>query len=563
MTTNKKTIAFCLTTLIAASTALAACGNNDNGNNEPAATGSASATASASASATPEAPKEKVEITVSVYDRNNVPEGEGSITDNRWTKWINENAPVKVKYVPVPRNSSQDKFNVLFASGEAPDLIMEFSNPYMKSLAAKGSLMPLDDLIAKSSTTYKANLEANPNLKKLTTMDGKTYFFGRDIGYTTNHFLMIRKDWLDKLNLPMPTTTEQYLEVAKAFAQNDPDGNGKKDTFGSTFFDVDYFFGLGQSTAEKDVSVSSYFLTADDQYLRSWDQPAAAIQFRKDLYDAGAVDPDIFADKDGSKAQQDWINGKLGIYGMGGLEGMAAYNAYSAFKQNNPDAQVAILELPESPFGKFSPAGGVPNLQITSAINATAKNPEAVMQFVDWLMSDEVAFTLKYGIEGEHFQKAANGCPAPVDTEKNAKELNWNGDMQMLSQIGKMGDCVKFVNQLDASKPLDQSYIELINQGRTAYINPERPSTPALFLPVGLPDDLSVINSTAVNTITGIYTKAIVGGAKVTAQQAIEDAKKAWSGGGGEKVDEFFAKAYQDNKATNVIYTKDYYNGLK
>ncbi|THF73003.1 extracellular solute-binding protein [Cohnella fermenti] len=564
---KKKTAAVAMATLLAASALLTACSGGNN--NEPAASGGAdsdaSASTSTSASGSAKAKEDRPEITVSVYDRNNVPDGEGTITDNRWTKWINDNAPVKVKFVPVPRSTSQDKFNVLFASGQAPDLIMEYSNPYMKTLASQGQLLPLDDAIAKYSTTYKDILAGDPNLQKLTNFNGKTYFIGRNIGYTTNHYLLIRKDWLDKLQLSMPTTTEEYLQVAKAFAEQDPDGNGKKDTFGTTFTDVDYFFGLGQSTniAEKNISVTSYFLTADDQYLRSWDQPQAAIQFKKDLYDAGTVDPDIFADKDGSKAQQDWINGKLGIFVGGGLESAGAYNTYASFVQNNPDAEVEILPLPASEFGQFSPAGGVPNIQITAAINASAKNVEAIMQFVDWMMTDDVAATLKYGFEGEHYQiDAASGCPAPIDADKNNKELNWNADFQMLAQTGKMGDCGLFSKQLDASKPLDKAYIDLIDQGRAAYITAERPTTPAILLPVGLPDDLSVTNSTAINTIANLYTKAIVSGAKYSAEQAIADAKAAWTKAGGDKVDAFLAQAYKENEA-NVIYTEDMYPDAK
>lgn len=555
-TPNKKAISISLSLLLAAGTLLTAC-SSDKGSSSSQPDGSSSPGASATGK------DNRPEITVSVYDRNNVPASEGSITDNRWTKWINDHAPVKVKFIPIPRSTSQDKFNVLFASGQAPDLIMDYSNPYMKSLASKGQIIPLDEAISKYSTTYKKILDGDETLQKLTKFNGKTYFFGREIGMGTNHYLMIRKDWLDKLNLKVPTTTEEYFQVAKAFADQDPDGNGQKDTYGTTLTDIDFFFGLGQSTnqAEKDVSVTSYFLTSDDQYLRSWDQPQAAVQFKKELYDSGAVNPDIFADKDGAKAQQDWINGKLGIYAWGGLESTMGYNTYSAFKQNNPNAQVEILTLPKSEFGQFSPAGGVP-VQVTAAVNATAKNVEAVVKYVDWLVSDEVQNTLRFGIEGENYKKDSNGNPVPIDLEKNKNELNWNADYQMLSQLGRMGEAIQFSYQLDASKPVDKAYIDLINQGKEAYLSADRPTSPAVLLPVSLPDDLSVINNTAVSTIANIYTKAIVGGSKSTVDQAMKDAKNAWDKAGGKKIDDFYAKAYKDNEA-NVIFIKDFYKDLK
>lgn len=44
----------------------------------------------------------------------------------------------------------------------------------------------------------------------------------------------IRKDWLDQLNLSMPKNYKEYIEVLRAFTNEDPDGNGKNDTYGIT-----------------------------------------------------------------------------------------------------------------------------------------------------------------------------------------------------------------------------------------------------------------------------------------------------------------------------------------
>lgn len=60
-------------------------------------------------------------------------------------------------------------------------------------------------------------------------VDGKHY----GIPYSRQaQTLMIRTDWLRKLGLKAPTTWQEMLSVAQAFATRDPDGNGKKDTYG-------------------------------------------------------------------------------------------------------------------------------------------------------------------------------------------------------------------------------------------------------------------------------------------------------------------------------------------
>jgi putative aldouronate transport system substrate-binding protein len=44
--------------------------------------------------------------------------------------------------------------------------------------------------------------------------------------------LWVRQDWLDKLELQAPQTFEDIENIAKAFMEKDPDGNGKRDTVG-------------------------------------------------------------------------------------------------------------------------------------------------------------------------------------------------------------------------------------------------------------------------------------------------------------------------------------------
>lgn len=47
--------------------------------------------------------------------------------------------------------------------------------------------------------------------------------------------MIIRQDWLDNLGLEAPTTIDEFEEVIRAFTEDDPDGNGEKDTYGFTY----------------------------------------------------------------------------------------------------------------------------------------------------------------------------------------------------------------------------------------------------------------------------------------------------------------------------------------
>lgn len=206
--------------------ALAACGSDKEG---ASATAAPSAGAAETAAATA---KPKQEISISMYDRGEVTSSEGNYENNRWTKWINENAPAIAKWVPVPRNEAQTKLNTLIASGGAPDLIWEYDRNYIAQLANQGAIQPIDQYIEKYSTTFKKYLKENPELKPYLMVNGKMYAFSSVRGQESvaNAGMWIRQDWLDKLGLKAPTTTEEFLEVARKFKTLDPDGNGKADT---------------------------------------------------------------------------------------------------------------------------------------------------------------------------------------------------------------------------------------------------------------------------------------------------------------------------------------------
>lgn len=494
-------------------------------------------------------------ITVSLYDRGSVPAEEGTMSDNRWTKWVNENGPVNVKYVTVPRFESLQKFNVLFASKSAPDLIFEFDTAYQGQLYNQKQLLPLDDLIEKSSKEYKAMLEKYPALRKAGTMaDGKLYTVGRPVQFGPQHYLFIRNDWLKKLNLEVPATPEELLKVAKAFTEQDPDGNGKADTYGTGLSFVagiilNNMFGTGFTLFGEDQYP---WVLENYQVVHDWDRIKAAVSFQKELYAAGVVDKDFVTDKNGEKQKQDWISGKLGIYGGNGAD----VSTYETLKKNSPEAEVIPIALPTTEFGQFSPTLTSP-IQMTGMVNAAAKDPESVMKMIDFMVTDTYTTTIQNGIEGVHYKQTADGRAEVIDPEKNKKELEYNRDMGMLTPL--IGKNYGLKNKVNPT-PAEQDFIEIYKMAEKLYMNPDRPIvgiTQKAFLPL-LPQELTQINTNANKTILDRAMQAIVSSDPASVDQFIEEAKGVWEKAGGTKVDEFYATWYQEHKA-DAIMLKDIY----
>lgn len=490
----------------------------------------------------------KPQITVSNYDRGNIPASEGTVEENRWTKWINEHAPVNVKFVPVLRSEAVKKLNVMFASGSAPDIVNDYDTGFRDSLYKQKQLLPLDDYL-QYAPEYQKLLEKYPALRTVGTKpDGKLYEIGKVNEPHLQSVAFIRMDWLEKLNLEVPRTTEEMLEVMRKFVNEDPDGNGVKDTYGTNM------------SYTSDGLVDSMFgnygwkISESDTIVRTWDNLLESITFKKTMYEEGLLDKDYLADKDGAKAKQDYLNGKIGIF----LPPIVSWfdntvNDVKALRKAVPDAVIAPMEEPKSPMGQFTHHVINP-VQMTTVINAAAKDPKAAMEYINFLITPDNALLLRKGIEGEHWKKGADGFPKAIDTEKNVKELDWALDYTMLYSMPE-NPMLTFEASFNVEDPDEKAGLEMMRKADSFLLNPEA-KYPALshyeHMPV-LPTELVVVNTNVDKEIKDIVVKGIIGGAKYTPEQAVADAKAAWEKGGGKKIEEFMNTWYKENKETAFL----------
>ncbi len=504
--------------------------------------------------------KEKAEITVGIYDRGNIPAEEGTVDNNRWTRWINENSPVNVKFIPIPRGDSVQKYKVLFGSGNAPDLIMDYDSSFLSQLVADRQVIPIGDLIDRYSTEYKKLLDEYPLVRKLATeSDGNMYMIAQITGLKTNHALVIRNDWLKALKLAVPRTDEELLNVLNAFTYEDPDQNGEQDTLGINLT------GLGPLLDGKiaggirpiDMMFRNVGYVIDNgRVIRAWDQAKAALAFKKELYQSGVIDPNFLTDKDGEKAKLDFINGKLGMYWVSsGIED--AYPLLQSLKKQVPTAELRAIPLPEGPFGSFNPLAKAP-VQFVAAINKHASNPEAVIQYLDFMYSKKVLTTLRYGFEGEHYQPNEHGCYQYMNPEEYSRELSWTIDLYMLSARVILGECNSLASSLNTGYEIDRKYMELEADAERHSLNQEKEFAYPIWNWPTLRQELQVANTDGAKALTRIYYHAIVD-PSYTVDQAMRDAQQAWNEAGGEKVDEYYDKWFTEQR-DRVILTDEYYS---
>lgn len=548
----KKWMVLPLAVMLAGGTALTGCGKDkEAAGSEPPAAGQ---TASASVK-----PAVKKDITVSIYDRGVVSQDEGTIENNRWTKWINENGPSNVKFVAIPRTNSSEKINVLYASGSAPDLLFEYAPTNRNPLYDQKQLMPIGDLIEKNSVEYKKLLQENPMLKKAgTKSDGKLYEFGRISWVEPNRGILIRTDWLKKLNLEIPKTTDELYKVAKAFTEMDPDGNGAKDTFGLAVS------GNADLTLKQIFGSSSRWVVNNGELTLDWERRTEFFTFMKRLYDEGIIDRDFANDKNGAKAKQDFINGKIGIYPfLDGNSMSILQSMVDPLKKNVATADVTFMAYPQSKAGAFVPTLQNP-VQMTAVVSATAKNPDAVIKYVDFLVKESTMQTLTFGIEGTHY-KMNGGVPEIIDAAKHKKEVaDISLDMRMLQNTGLTFSNADVPLVKYKSDPRKEEYQKFYDLFRSTYLTLDRPYaelTVSEHMPA-LPKDLATIDTNTDKAIGDMWLKAVVSGEKYKVEQALKDAQDTWKKSNGQSIEDWYKNWYNTNK-NEAFLAKDIFAVVK
>jgi len=481
---------------------------------------------------------ESAEISVMVYDRGEVAASEGTYDNNRWTEYINKETGLNIKYVPVPRNEVQQKLSTLFAAGDAPDIIPEFSSDLIATFVNQGVLQPVGDYIEEYSTSYKKYLQENPELLPYITYDNEIYALAnkRPLDTIVNCGYWIRQDWLDALGLEMPTSDEELIEVAKQFRDRDPDGNGLDDTLGLSIM-------LWHENLGTMYYASTIWYVEDDGrlvYGNLVDRFVDSLAFFKTLYDEKLIDEEFITDKNFQKQKQLWVTGKSGI--LANQWWTEGFN--SELLKNNPDARPEPMEPISTKYGRNAfYQEGIAERYV--AFNKDMKNPKGAIKFLDW-MFDKGWHALQYGFEGVHYNME-DGVPKTIDFDKFKTEVSYARDYSILNQRTITPDEIV---KMAAPDPVSQQLAE--QKKKSLEVNSRFEFRRDIAYNPTIPE-VSTIMSQYVPKRDEIRMKVVVGGEEFTPEWGMEQLRAEWARMGGAEVDRLVNEWYKENEQSLII----------
>jgi putative aldouronate transport system substrate-binding protein len=261
---------------------------------------------------------------------------------------------------------------------------------------------------------------ADPNVWNYMKVNGKIYGVARNRP-NIDPGIKMRKDWLDKLNIPVPQTLDEYAAALKKIVDGDVDGNGKKDTIGilgHDFFiadgDPSYLAAFGglDPIYDKEGGMMKESLTPNYTQMIEW--------FRK-LYADGILAKEFSTIKK-TQAEEMFATGRAASYTRNIWRD---WTWEQDIKKVQPDAKVITLPPMKGPNG-VSIALVPP---FFGAFYISKKVPEAkvkqILEYFNTTTTKEFTDFNYYGIEGVH-HKLVDGQPQLTDL--GVKEVTTNAN---------------------------------------------------------------------------------------------------------------------------------------
>ena len=324
-----------------------------------------------------------------------------------------EQTGVNVKYI---HPQGDEQFSILMASDELPDIIeynwYTFSGGPQKALDEQ-IIIPLNDIIDKYCPNLKKYLQENPEIDKMIKTDDGTYycfpFIRGDDRLLTNCGPMIRKDWLDELNLSVPETISEWHNVLTQFKEKK---NASAPLSFSDATDVAFKFGafIGAYGLNYDFFIDNgkvIYGPADPRYKEF-------LTTFSEWYKEGLLDNDI-VNVDGRVVTANLLNGSTGATVAYAGSGLGVYT--KTLQEKEPNAVLTSAPYPSLTKGVISERGqrDVPYLGGgAAAITASCKNVELAARFLDYGYSEKGSLLFNFGIEGESYNMV-DGYPTYTD----------------------------------------------------------------------------------------------------------------------------------------------------
>ena len=396
--------------------------------------------------------------------------------ENQAAKGLEEKTNVHVTYIHVPSENTRAATNLLIAAGEYPDIIMNggLSTVDGMNYGSQGIFIPLNELIEQQGYWLREAVNRIPELAAAMVMpDGNIYGLP-DINqaFHTFHQLKawINEDWLNKLGLAVPATTEEFANVLRAFKTRDPNGNGKADEiplmgyYSTDFRAQPYSFLLNSFVY---FNPGSYLGLENGKvvFVANIEDYREGLRYAAQLVREGLLDPVSFT-QNLDQAKQLGTNPAAPLIGV--FTDLAWWNGvgHNQDTQDRRAEHYAALAPLKGPKGvRYSPVRATGFGLDAAHITDRAKDPALAFRWLDALYNEEITKITQFGVKEVYWDEptpGAQGINQKPALYRIIKPFPADNDQFRLTNVflGNRYSDLRLGEQVDWSNPATQFDIE-------------------------------------------------------------------------------------------------------
>lgn len=334
---------------------------------------------------------------------------------------------VHVEWMMYPYEAAMEKIRLLLNSDNYPDAIAGWTiggSDIVNYGQKEGIFIPLEDMIAKYAPNVEAVLNIGNTRRSMTLPNGHIYSPPYlEVEPQLCFGPWINQNWLTKLGLDMPKTTDELYDVLVAFRDRDPNGNGEKDEIplsarADDFDQFAYWFSLFGPPA----SLSS--INGELVYGPSEDSYKVGIQYFAKLYREGLLDQEVFT-QDGIQYDSK-CKSEEAILGMG-----IAYDVSALSPGRDPEDNTKYIRLEDykplpplengigtTPRWNRQNEGGLTLFKSMFVITNKAKQPEMIVRWLDNLFQLDNSIQSMWGVYDYTLQKKDDGTYERISNDR-------------------------------------------------------------------------------------------------------------------------------------------------
>ena len=325
---------------------------------------------------------------------------------------LEQHTGYKIRLEYVLNANYNEQMNTRLAANDLPGLVVITGNTSPVVTAAQsGALWDITEIYDMYPNLARANKDVMNNI----SIAGRYYGIYRE-RVMARAGMVYRKDWLATLGLSEPRTLTELYNVLRAFTLNDPDRNGRNDTYGMTwvgnylgpFMDLAVMHGAPYNFGIRNGRLTPWF---------EYDEFYQALDYSKRLYDEGLINKDFAALQSGEWTRAIY-SGTAGWHmdvadeANRTANGLRNNGFITAAQVDAGDVVWVMGSVANSRGQMFSRAANTGNQGYVAISTSTVKTLQDLHYYLDFMdkCADEIGQNLlNNGAEGVNYTRNANG----------------------------------------------------------------------------------------------------------------------------------------------------------